>query len=233
MNDASASPELDEVSEEEASKQGMLPSLGDQLRKRRQAAGLSLRQFARMIDVSASFISQLENGKSQPSVATLYSICSALGVTVDELFAEASSPSELSRSVHPGTAVDAVRVRTVESASPITRADNPVIDVESRARLVLDTGVTWERLSAIRDQPTDFLLVRYEVGGSSTANEQLTRHAGTEYGFVLSGELEITLGFDTYVVRAGDAVSFNSGIPHRLRNSGDVTVEAIWFVHSA
>lgn len=209
-----------------------LPALGDQLRKRRNAAGLSLRQFAKNLDVSASFISQLENGKSQPSVATLYSICSALGVTVDELFAESTDDSGVTTSAHPGSNVDAASGPSPAGAvAPITRAENPVIDPASRAKLILDSGVTWERLSAIRNQPTDFLFVRYDVGGSSTLDERLTRHEGIEYGYILSGELEITLGFDTYTVTAGDAITFNSGIPHRLHNTGTTPVEAIWFVH--
>ncbi|MDT0616790.1 helix-turn-helix domain-containing protein, partial [Streptomyces lancefieldiae] len=45
-----------------------LSGVGGALRLHRNAKGLSLRQFARQLGVSASFISQLENGKSQPSV---------------------------------------------------------------------------------------------------------------------------------------------------------------------
>jgi len=47
---------------------------------------MSLRELARQIDVSPSFVSQIENGKSQPSVSTLYSLAKLLNVSVDELF---------------------------------------------------------------------------------------------------------------------------------------------------
>ena len=60
--------------------------VGARLRERRLERGITLRQFARDIDVSASFISQLETGKAQPSVATFYSICAALDISIDELF---------------------------------------------------------------------------------------------------------------------------------------------------
>src|SRR5271168_2725633 len=62
--------------------------VGARLRERRMARGISLRQFARDIDVSASFISQLETGKAQPSVATFFSICAALDISIDELFTD-------------------------------------------------------------------------------------------------------------------------------------------------
>ena len=51
-------------------------------------AGMTLRELARQADVSPSLISQIENGKSQPSVATLYAFSRLLNVSVDELFEE-------------------------------------------------------------------------------------------------------------------------------------------------
>src|ERR671910_64088 len=63
-------------------------NLGGRLRQARLQANLSLREVARQLGVSASFVSQLENGKSQPSVATLYSLARLLGVSIDRLFDE-------------------------------------------------------------------------------------------------------------------------------------------------
>ena len=215
--------------------------VGAQLRERRQAAGLSLRQFAKTLGVSASFISQLENGKSQPSVATLYQICSALGVTVDELFAalgsSATQPSSpAAKAKAPPAPVSRSDVRgfggaALADGNAAMDVSTPVVAPTQRRKLVLDSGVTWEQLSAIRETAVDFMFVRYDVGGSSTADEQLIRHSGVEYGYVISGELVVTLGFDTYRVRAGEAISFDSTTPHRLHNVGKVPAEAIWFVH--
>jgi transcriptional regulator with XRE-family HTH domain len=214
--------------------------VGAQLRERRQAAGLSLRQFAKTLGVSASFISQLENGKSQPSVATLYQICSALGVTVDELFAalgtSAAQPSRPTATAKAAPApVSRADLRNFYGAladdDSTMDASTPVVGLERRQKLVLDSGVTWEQLSAIRETAVDFMFVRYDVGGSSVLDEQMIRHSGVEYGYVISGELAVTLGFDVYRVRAGEAISFDSTTPHRLDNVGEIPVEAIWFVH--
>ena len=60
--------------------------LGVRLKRIREKSGMSLRAVARQLGVSASFLSQLENGKSQPSVATLYSLAQLLDVSIDELF---------------------------------------------------------------------------------------------------------------------------------------------------
>jgi transcriptional regulator with XRE-family HTH domain len=217
--------------------------IGARLRTQRLARGISLRQFARDLDVSASFISQLETGKAQPSVATLFAICSALDITTDELF-ENEAPSAIADQMLEtnGGATDAannswrtissfgssVSVTPASHDGPGSRSSSPVVHPHNRKILVLDSGVTWESLTAARSDKTDFMFVRYDVGGSSTMEERLIRHVGTEYGFILSGTLEITVGFETYRLCAGDSISFDSSRPHRLANVGDVPVEAIW-----
>jgi len=197
---------------------------------------MSLRQFARELGVSPSFVSQLENGKTQPSVATLYMICSALDLSIDELFStEGARPAAAAApSVATATPVPATVSRAVASAPPTHgghSAESPLVRPPERRILALDSGVHWERLSALHEAAIDFMFVRYEVGGSSTPDERLTRHMGTEYGYVISGLLEISLGFDTYRIGPGDAISFDSSTPHRLSNVGNIPVEAIWFVH--
>src|SRR5439155_21709649 len=62
-------------------------SVGARHRERRGQLGLSLRELARRLEVSPSLVSQIETGKTQPSVRTLYAIVSELGVSLDEVFA--------------------------------------------------------------------------------------------------------------------------------------------------
>ena len=51
------------------------------------------------------------------------------------------------------------------------------------------------------------------------------RHTHTredEAYFVLAGELEVTVGDEAFILRPGDSLMAPRGIPHQLRNSGDV-----------
>jgi len=51
------------------------------------------------------------------------------------------------------------------------------------------------------------------------------RHLHTredESYFVLSGVLEVIVGDQTYVLKAGDTLMAPRGIPHQLRNSGNI-----------
>jgi transcriptional regulator with XRE-family HTH domain/quercetin dioxygenase-like cupin family protein len=202
-------------------------NVGARLRARREETSRSLRQLARDLGISASFLSQIENGKTQPSVGTLHAICSALGLSIDKLLAgdEEGSPA---KARPPATTAAGPPRYAADSRGGVF---SPVVRPGKRAILVLDSGVTWERLATMQEPGLDFMLVRYEPGGCSTMDGRLLRHMGTEYGLVLSGVLEVTLGFDTYYVEAGDSIAFDSSTPHRLAAVGDDPVEAVWFVH--
>jgi quercetin dioxygenase-like cupin family protein len=90
--------------------------------------------------------------------------------------------------------------------------------------------VTWERLGELPPHAVDFLRITYAPGGSSSSTGALMRHCGFEYGFVLSGELVLTLGLEEIHLRPGDSISFDSTTPHRYRNDGTDPAVGIWFV---
>jgi transcriptional regulator with XRE-family HTH domain len=64
--------------------------IGSEVKRLREASGMSLRAFADRSGFSPSFISQLENGQVSPSIASLAKIGAALGITLPELFARSS-----------------------------------------------------------------------------------------------------------------------------------------------
>jgi transcriptional regulator with XRE-family HTH domain len=192
--------------------------VGQQLRARREERGLSLRELARRIDISPSALSQIETGKSRPSVSTLYAIASEIGLSLDELL------GGIARSVpSPATAGD---IRA--PGAPSSRGVPIVQRSDTRQVIQLESGVRWERLTATPNSQADFLYVVYEPGGSSAQNDGFIRHSGVEYGLVLSGTLEIAVGFDQYELGPGDSISFDSTTPHRLRNTGDVPAVGVW-----
>jgi transcriptional regulator with XRE-family HTH domain len=203
-----------------------LPSLGQRIREERIRRGVSLRTLATEVGVSASMISQIENGKSQPSVSTLYAITSALGISIQEVFdTPLREPAE--RAVgevgSPTTVLEALGSSRGLRIGPIVRS-------AERQALTLDTGVIWERLGELPPHSIDFMLVTYPPGGASSSTGGLMRHTGTEFGYLISGELFLTLGFEEIHLVAGDAISFESTVPHRYRNDGTQPAVGVWFV---
>ena len=56
--------------------------LGERIRERRQELGLTLRQLGELADLSASFLSLVEKGRTSPSIASLQRIAAALQVPI-------------------------------------------------------------------------------------------------------------------------------------------------------
>jgi transcriptional regulator with XRE-family HTH domain len=186
--------------------------MGERLRAVRRERGLSLRDLAKRLDVSPSLISQVETGRASPSVSTLYAMAQVLAVSVDDLlFDEVDRPQRASPA------------RTEQRPFPVQRGSD-------RSMIRLASGVTWERLTTESEPGTDFLYVIYEVGGASSPEHEFQRHMGREWGFVLSGRLGVTIGFDDHVLEPGDSIAIDSTTPHRLYTVGDEPVHAIWFV---
>src|SRR5262245_5777194 len=59
--------------------------LGARLREAREARKMSLRGLAQRLGLSPSLISQVETGKSQPSISTLFAIVGELEIPVNEV----------------------------------------------------------------------------------------------------------------------------------------------------
>jgi len=183
------------------------------------------------VNVSASHISQIETGKCRPSVSTLYAITTALGVSIDDVFADTDVGLAVVDGVPAEPAVPrGAAAALVALASEHARRIGPVVGPADRETLELDSGVTWERLGHVPGLSVDFLLITYAPGGSSSSTGQLMRHPGTEYGYLISGELIVTLGFSGHKVVAGDAICFPSSTPHRYRNEGQEQAVGVWFV---
>lgn len=187
----------------------MRSDLGARLRAAREAKAVSLRSVASALGVSASLLSQVETGKVQPSVATLYALVSHLELSLDELL---------------GTAGATAPPVIPASGSPVVQrqADNPVLE--------MGNGVTWERIATGGIDAVDPLLTTYPPGASSSMHGERMTHSGVEYGYILEGELTLQLEEETYRLGPGDSLCFDSTRPHLYLNESGSTVRGLWFV---
>ena len=197
-------------------------NVGSLIRRERLKLGLSLRELARRVGVSASMLSQVETDRTRPSVSTIYAIASELGLSIDALLSE-----EETAVVSAAAAGTRVRRGPVQPAAEL---GCQLVRPEHRRKLELDSGVTWELLSDLLPHLVDFMFVTYEPGGRSSSSGKMMRHTGTEFAFLLRGRLKIQVGFDEYVLEPGDAMAFDSSEPHLLVNEGTEPAEGIWFV---
>ncbi|HZD02427.1 MAG TPA: XRE family transcriptional regulator [Actinomycetes bacterium] len=205
--------------------------LGARLRAERLRQGMSLREMARRLGMSASALSQIETGKAQPSVSKLFDIVNLLSTSLDGLLAGAAGalePGADDRARPPeglGPRGHAALTRPPEAEGFFSFQRSGEHDV-----LELDSGVQWRRLTEGSLPGVEFLHVTYSPGACSSREGAFMRHAGQEFGYVLSGLLLVEVGFDSYELTPGAAISFPATTPHRLSNPRSEPAHAIWLV---
>ena len=182
------------------------------------AAGVGLRELARRLDLSPSSISQIETGKMQPSVRTLYAFVSGVRRHGRRGALRPGRPRRRTerprRHPSPGRGGPGLAVQ---------RADGTTGD---HAQLRRDVGAA-DVLGGRRRRVHRGDL---RAGGRVRPRRRLVRHSGHEFGYVLSGTLRVVVGFDEFILGPGDSITFPSSTPHRLSNEGNETVRAIWVV---
>lgn len=167
-------------------------ALGSAIRERRLARGMTLVELAADVELSQPFLSQVENGRARPSMASLYRIAHALDTTPQAFFGGPVGDA-------PGPVV--VRsgdVRTV----PVGDAGG---DAAAVCRLLLTGDVPFHVLELVDLPP---------------AHLGYWEHDGFEAVVVTAGEVELDVGGDLTILRAGDVASYSARLPHRLRSVG-------------
>lgn len=219
-------------------------SLGDRIRDARLVKGLGVRELARNADCSASLVSQIERGRANPSVSTLYSLADALGISVASLFGDgeestvagglATERSDVTdaRGYHDASSFGTTAtLREQPTTAPrMTIEDTVVLRRGQRRSINLERGVRWELLLPMPEREVDFLEVRYEPRGGSAIEEHAIRHHGREMAVITEGVLSAQIGFERYDLHRGDSLSFASTIPHRYWNGGETEAQAIFVV---
>jgi transcriptional regulator with XRE-family HTH domain len=172
--------------------------LGERVLAIRRERGFILREVSEKTGVSIAMLSMIERGRSNPSIGTLHALADAFGVRM----------SELLHSIEPP-----------ETQSIIRRAENQEVIRGAK-------GV--ERRIIIDDPQRGYELAenRYEPGTASARSP--LHHQGYEFGLVLEGQLEVTVGDRVHVARTGDAIQLDSSRPHRFRNPGPHVTRTLW-----
>ena len=192
--------------------------IGGRLAAHRARRGVKVSALARQVGVSPSLISQIERGQSRPSVSTLFALAEALEVPVDAFFRDSHAPVvDREAAELPPAAVPPPDAPPGERRYVVRRNDRAAIDIEG--------GVRWERLTPKHLDEVEFMELVYEPGAES--HPSLYRHPGMEMVVVVSGRMDIFVGFDRHELAAGDSICFPSTTPHRYVNPTGETARAI------
>jgi len=106
-----------------------------------------------------------------------------------------------------------------DGPEPVTRRDEqPQIETAE--------GVLRRLAHHSHEDGLEMAINEYEPHTASS--EQATHHEGREFGIVLSGSLLIELDGVEHALRPGDAITYDSSVPHRIVNPGRSRARAVW-----
>ena len=175
--------------------------VGKRLKNLRFSANLSQRQLANAAGVPHGQISMIETNRSSPSVASLRKILGGMGLSMSEFF-------------EPEThAPDQVFFHSEELSDLSSQLTS------NGAKLTL------KQVGNAKQHGLQILKETYAPGADT--GETMLSHPANEGGIVLSGEIEVTVGKQTRILRAGDSYLFDSRAPHRFRNLSTEPAEVI------
>ena len=175
-------------------------NIGEKIAEYRKKQNLSIRDLAKMADVTPSLLSQIERGLANPSVNSLKSISSALNVPLFTFF-----------------------VSQVDKKDLIVRSD-------SRKKVILpgSEDVIYEILAPDTNDKLEFAIMNL-APHTSSCNDQIY-HNGCEIAYILHGEVDLYLDEDKFSLKQGDSVKIPIGTNHRWENSSDSESKVIFAV---
>ena len=175
--------------------------IGPKLRQLRLRRKISLVDLGKHTGLSASMLSQLENGKLVPTLSTLARIAMVFGVGLEHFFADRRS----SRTFAVARAGERARFQGHEAA------DGPNFFFE-----VLAFGSSEKNVSA------------YLADFPKHAPKEVTEHSheGLELVHVLEGTLGIRYQSEEHLLHAGDSVYFEGSEPHSYFGQSDSPARA-------
>ncbi len=174
--------------------------IGKKLRELRKANRLTLKQVAEKAGCTESYISQLENGNANPSIATLKKIAAVFKVQIVDFFIDQAKED------------------------PVVMRKEDRIDIDFK-----DGGKT-NIQAMVKNPQKKRMVAFYttiEPGGGSSG---MYTHIGEEFGLVLSGEMELTIEGKTYHLKEGDSFYFSSARPHGFANKSKENTVVAWVV---
>jgi len=172
------------------------------LKRLRRIKGLTLAVMAGLVGVTKGFLSQIENGAKGPSIPTLLKIASVLDAPISYFFNAEVTPTGTFSIVRTG-----------------------------ERRIFERTGTEFDyRYEEIAFKKKHKRMEPLVVSPPHRPAPDPFRHTGEEMLLVLKGKIRLELGFETFILAAGDCAYYDGTTPHRSSSVGRARALAVLVV---
>jgi len=172
--------------------------IAKRIRKIRLAKGLTLTEAAKRSELTKSALSKIETAQISPPISTMIRIAKALGVALLEFFIDEENTP--------------VCVYTPKNARQVVNQEGS------------NFGYRYEALALNkRNKYVEPFILTIEPGDPPGE----FYHKGQEFIYMLEGAMEFTVGDNTYRLKPGDSIYFDSEIKHKTQVIGKKTVKFV------
>jgi transcriptional regulator with XRE-family HTH domain len=175
--------------------------IGARLRHARLLTGTRMRELADTVGCAESMVSKIESGKVVPSLPMLQRLVEALGRDLASFFG--SDPNSPATVMRAGT-------RAVTHTDPIRPGQR----------------ISYERL--VPFAAGNLLEGNIHIVEADGVKHDPITHQGETLGYVLEGQLELTVEASTYSLSAGDSFFFKNHLTNSYVNKGKVAARVLW-----
>lgn len=173
--------------------------VGRRVKDARRERSMTLKQVAEASGMSPTHISEIERGKTSPTVGALRRIAGALGKQTAYFVEDKPLPR-----------VSVVRKETREGILL------PGVSESFVSARALTTGIPAGRVEVV--------MVHEDAGAGTDPHS----HDGEEAILVLSGEARVLVGGEEFIVKGGDCLHYSSRMEHAAEFTGEGKNRALW-----
>ena len=172
--------------------------LGRTIHRLRKAYNMSLGDLSEQSGVAKSIISQIERNETNPTLGTMQRISSALDTTLEDVLRRRDSDTGIIE-------------HQSRSGVPVLESEDGLCRLAIGGPLNLVEHVQWYDFQA---KPGGVLISEPHQKGC------------IEHLHVLSGQIEVRVGKESRLAKAGHVIRYHADKPHELHNTGDADAHA-------
>ncbi len=186
---------MDSISRE-IPKEDILVNVGERVKGVREKRGLSLQDISQRTDIDVSVLAQIEGGTVTPPLGTVIKLAKALEMKMGYFISGEEN-----------------------KAYTIVRRDDRKVVARYDSKKGKHYGYEYESLAPHKkDRHMEPFMVTLEPVGTE---EERSTHDGQEFIFVLQGKMEVRLGEQIHILEPGDAIYYDSTVPHLVKCHGN------------
>ncbi len=172
--------------------------VGSKIKGIRESKNLTIEEIAERSGLTTDQITSIENDENLPSLGPLIKIARALGVRLGTFMDDNDAL---------GPVVTRAKDREAESSISFS---NGATD----ARKHMEYHPLAQQKAGRHMEP--FVI---DINPEEAPEFQLSAHEGEEFIYVMQGEVEIVYGKDTYTLKEGDSIFYDSIVKHHVHGA--------------